>query len=177
MRFNIIKIVKPEIRENDGKRFYFIKFGSERHGKPSFIVWIHKFFVNENEKVIFPLFGELIKTEKNNLVIRPTDNDNKISYFIFPIYATCEYRGSSSIELLAPNNAVMLKFYIYHSPLGNLGISEGGLILTENFPVKLRATYTGRLYGDDNEEFILIKNHNLDIETFSDNIDSIKDLL
>lgn len=177
MRAVIIKSIKPEIRETNGKKFYGYGFGSERHGKISFWLWFHNNFVNEEGKILFPIFGQLHQTEKGNLVVRPPKEEDPNPCYIFPIYFKCGYRGDSNFEIKEPELAISLRFKIFHSPLGNLGVSSGGLILTPTFPVKIQATFSGRLYGDPSEVIYLIKNENLEIVELVDDPENLEDLL
>lgn len=174
MRFTVIKELTPEHKIVENNVFYYIPWGKEGHGRISFITWINRKLINEEGKIIFPLYGKLIKTEKGNLVIRP---DEEEKCWIFPVQARCGFRGSSIIELLSPPDAQLLKYYIYSSPRGNLGISEGALVITPKFPVKFHIKYTGRLYGDPPREFVIIEDTNLNPVISSENLDDIKDLL
>jgi len=176
MRFKVIKQIAPEVKQTEGKNFYYIPWGKEKHGKVSFITWVNRNLVNEDGRVFFPIYGKLIKTEKGSLVIRPAEN-GETGYWIFPVEARCGYRGSSEIEVIKPADTVLLKYYVYSSPLGNLGISECALVITSSFPIKFHASYSGRLYGDPKDEYVIIESPDLNPVISAENLDDVKEYL
>lgn len=149
---NLIKQLNVSVLN---EKFYYLDFGKETHGKTSFRLWLSSKLVNldDNQKPIiqFPVKANLIKTEKNNLVLKPDEN-----YFVFPIETQSGFRGNSKFEIISPVEAIALKYYHYHSPLGALGIDENGLIITPAFPVKIKIYRTGRTYGKPKEGLFII---------------------
>jgi hypothetical protein len=137
-----------EKKEIEGRTFYFKNFGREYHGKSSFQLWINLKLVNfENEKgepyIEFPCENaKIIRTEKENLVLRPCEG-----WYVFKVGVECGYRGESSFEILEPQGCEVFKFQEYHSPAGNLGISTYGLINSPFSKIKIKWKRTGRLYG------------------------------
>ena len=149
--FIIPKKKKVETITKDGINYHYAKYGSETHGKESFILWISsKLIDNETNNLIYPVKAQLVKGEKN-LILKPGD------YWTFEAYVGAGFRGSSYMEILDPKDAVALKYKIYHSPLGNLGISEGMLILTKEFPVLFKTDITGRTYGKPKNYTVLVR--------------------
>jgi len=129
------------------KQFFYLDFGKETHGRISFRLWVNRKLVkrdNENKPYIeFPISNaKIIKTEKGNLVLRPSEGWNT-----FDLFVECGYRGSSAIEILQPEDAEKYTYSIYRSPLGSLGVSEGKLVCAKADKVIFRWKKTGRLYG------------------------------
>lgn len=181
MRLRIYHSNTLNVKENsEGKKFYSLSLGSETHGKTSLYIWINYNLVDkENNKIFWPVFGTLYKTEKGNLVITNSEEFKDYRYWIFPVLAKAGFRGSSELSILAPELATGIIFREFHSPLGNLGISQGMLIMTPTFPVKLQAKYTGRLYGDPPEEIAEIRYNTkgLEIISFEDDPSDIENLI
>lgn len=148
----LIKRKKAVCVVKDNKNFYYVPFGSEIHGKISFKVWISFQYVkseDSNYYIEFPVKGNLIRSEKGTLIVKPTnDNDN---FVIFPIEVEAGYRGTSKFEIInsEETETFVLHFYNYRSPLGRLGVNDGGLIFTKKFPILIKVERTGRLYGGE----------------------------
>jgi len=137
-----------EIKKVEGNDFYFIKFGSEDHGRPSFLMWINKRLVQNDESgsyIEFPIRNaKIVKTEKGNLVLRPEEGWTTFA----GIGVECGFRGSSSFEILEPKEEiVLLKYYIYKSPRGSVGVSCYGLVSVKTDKVVVKWSRSGRLYG------------------------------
>jgi hypothetical protein len=173
--FNIPQKRNVDAIERNGVIYYFSKFGSETHGKPSFILWISSKLIDpESESLVYPLRAKLIQGNKN-LVLKPVEIDND---YIFEVHSRAGFRGQSTIEILEPQDAVMLKFYQYHSPLGNLGISECGLILTPRFPIKLKVSRTGRTYDEPKNFNVIVWDNTLEYDILiTEDPDEIDQLL
>ncbi|HEM56159.1 MAG TPA: hypothetical protein ENO30_05285, partial [Thermodesulfobium narugense] len=63
-------LVNKAIKLEKRGEYYFVKVGSEYHGRPSHIIWINRKLLKEGQEYIeFPLRNAKIhKTEKENLV-------------------------------------------------------------------------------------------------------------
>lgn len=155
-------------KELEKNKYYYIDFGSEDHGKPSFRLWISNKLIKteENKEYIeLPISNISIKkTEKGTIVLKQ-GNEN-----LFKIFIPCGYRGGASYELLTQITEEY-KFYIYHSPKGNLGVDTGALLTTNLNYVKYKWNRTGRTYGEAKEGISIIY---LDGKT--ENIDDIGEI-
>lgn len=133
-----------DVKESDGKRFFFVDFGSEAHGRTSFRLWISNFFVKEDERgyyIELPLKGVEIfegKT-KNTFILK------KGEFNLFYCFIPCGYRGGSNF--MVKESTRLYCFDVYESPQGSLGVSAGALILTPEKKLTVRWEKTGRLYG------------------------------
>ena len=135
----------------DDKVFYFVDVGKEIHGKKSFRLWINRKLVPQPDKdgiikMNFPIVGaKVIKTEKGNYVLRPQQGWWTGAFIKF-----CGYRGISECTVIKPEDVVLVRYKIFASPQGNLGISEGVLFSApESEPVLIQWKRTGRLYGSE----------------------------
>ena len=143
-----MKLYVTEQNIND-KTFYMAKIGLEAHYKPSYIVWVHHSFVKADEYgrfyIEFPVINcQLVSGKKENtLVLRPGDQ------ILYKLTIECGYRGNSTIEEIETNGEdyQVFKYYEFASPRGNLGVSEGVLILTQASPVKVYWSRDGKLDG------------------------------
>lgn len=137
-------------QEIEGKKFYYVDFGSETHGRKSFRLWLSSRLITkektkdgqEIEVIKFPIKAYVERKESGTLVLKPSEN-----CWTFDVYVPCGYRGDGTIDIRSDFETVHW-YYEYQSPKGNLGISAGGLITTKNNYVKIRWERTGRLYGD-----------------------------
>jgi len=138
-------------KETPDGLFPYLDIGRETHGRISFRLWVSHKLIDEG-KIVFPLKATIVRTEKGSFVCKPSD-DYLVHYIVVP----SGFRGSSSLEVIRPDNAEVYPFLIYHSPRGHLGISQGALIVvlaSEKVYVKWRRT--GRLYGDPGEGILVI---------------------
>jgi hypothetical protein len=156
------KFYVSKVEDEKGRKFFYIPFGSEVHGKISFRLWVSPHLLEEDEKgglyVEFPVQGARLKKGKNekSWILIPD-----VGYWTAHYYIPCGYRGNSSFSVLEPNEYMVAKFYEYHSPRGALGISEGGLISVPiaNEYIKIKWSRSGRTYGNEKEGCsILFKN-------------------
>ena len=135
-----------QCKSMDGKRFYFIDFGSEAHGRTSFRLWINRQLVKETDEgaeLNFPVVNACIeKTQKGSYVLRP-----KQGYTTFDLFVPCGYRGSSELEILQPEPIILLNYYKYRSPRGSLGVGEGAVLSVKGDTVYYKWHRYGRLYG------------------------------
>lgn len=154
---NAVKIVelKVKVNEVEGKRFYYVDLGEERNSQR---VWINSLYFEEelknklesNETIGILKNAKIEKTLKGNYVIKKGTNN------LFFILVKCGYRGSSYIEVLSEYSN-LVKFSYYHSPRGNLGISDGAIIETSQDNVKIEWQRDGRLYGEPDKGVSVIK--------------------
>lgn len=145
----LVKRVNLKFREVEGKRFFYMDVGSEVHGRPSFRLWVTQKLVQEEIKdnqikhyLKFPVNAEIVKTEKGTLVLRPAQDT-----VTYNVLIPCGYRGSSSLEVVSPETAQVYLYKEYSSPLGNLGVSKGGIVVAPLGSIKVQWDRSGRLYG------------------------------
>jgi len=133
----------------ENKDFYFTDFGSARHWRPSFRLWVNKSLVltekNENNEEVYyielPIRGAKIeKTEKGTLVMRKEEGYN---IFFLPT-RSCGYRGESWFSVVDDPESNVYVFENYESPRGNLGIKRGGLIVTKKDEITVMVESNGR---------------------------------
>ncbi len=144
----IIATNKINLSKKD--KFYYCDFGSERHGRTSFRLWVHNKLVTDNEGtpiLQLPCEAKLVKGKKD-WVLRPDEN-----HLTFDLYLPCGYRGGASFTILKSSDEVAVqeaRYYIYKSPLGNLGVSEGAIVSIPKIilPVNIEWSRSGRTYGD-----------------------------
>jgi hypothetical protein len=134
-------------REFEGKVFYYVEIGSEAHGKPTYLLWIHKSLLSdeliEKKEFVFPVRGARLEQKSEDVLVLKPDESKNVFYFM----KQCGYRGSSKVEIVDGDDCKVYKFWIYRSPRGSLGVSEGVLVETSKDMIKVKWSRTGRLYG------------------------------
>jgi hypothetical protein len=161
----------------DEKKFFVECWGSECHGKPSFLLWINRKLVKiagDKEYIILPCKdAKIIKTEKGNLVLRPC-----VGWHVFKVGVECGYRGESWFEILDPTDCEIFEYKVFHSPLGSLGISRYGLVNSPSPKIKVKWTRSGRLYGAPSEGITIYYNDGRteEIAGIQDGLESLKEL-
>jgi len=147
----LVKEVNLKFKEAEGKRFFYMDVGSEVHGRPSFRLWVSGRLVQEEIKddqikhyyLKFPVINAgIVRTEKGTLVLRPAQDT-----VTYNVLVSCGYRGSSSFEVVSPEMTQVYLYEEYSSPLGNLGVSQGGMVVAPLGSIKFKWERTGRLYG------------------------------
>ena len=134
------------VKETTNGRFYYADFGSERHGKTSFRLWVHPSFIQKDDKgdphFTLPMEGVSLSHGKSNstVIMRPGDLN------LFEVFVSCGYRGGASFEIITPYESEFV-FKKYHSQTGSLGVSVGALVTTKEDHVTYRWSRSGRLYG------------------------------
>jgi len=135
-------------KETSNGNFYFVDWGIETHDRTSFRLWVHHSLIKKDEKgktfLIIPqpnvslLQGKSAKT----LILRPGSSN------LYDIFVVCGYHGISRFQILTPVEAIF-KYYVFESPRGRTGISEGALVTTEQdiHEISYKWERTGRLYG------------------------------
>jgi len=122
--------------EREGKTYYYMNFAVDPR------VWVSRKLVDVVEgkpRVLFPLEGELVRTNKGTWVIRP-----EFDTWTYWIEVGCGYRGESHIEV--PDLYVHVHIPRYHSPRGSLGISDRVIVTIPKdcHPVKFDFRRSGR---------------------------------
>lgn len=146
----LVERLSLNYRETEGKKFFYLDIGSETHGRPSFRLWVAGRLVQEETKdnqvyyfLKFPVLNAgIVKTEKGTLVLRPM-----MDSIVYNVLVPCGYRGSSSFEVVSPEGAQVYPYEEYSSPLGNLGVSQGGIVVAPLGNIKVQWNRNGRLYG------------------------------
>ena len=140
--------VPLSIKEAEERRFYYADFGSEDHYRTTFRLWVHHkvvTFTDEGAPVLAHGTEGRVDEGKSDAtrILRPDPR-----YWIAVVFCPCGYRGSSVITPTT-SGAHAEKFWRYESPRGNLGVSEGALLVvpTTVDAVTVRWERTGRLYG------------------------------
>ena len=139
--------MKLQVKEIDGRRFYYSDFGSENHGRTSFRLWVHHSLKKLDEEgkpyIEFPLKGSLTQGKSPyTVILRPGDN------LIYDVFVRCGYRGEGWVEEFNPQPIKNFEYAIYSSPRGNLGISYGYLVeVAGENSLSYKWKKTGRLYG------------------------------
>lgn len=132
-----------QVKIVEGKEFRYQDFGSETHGRSSFRLWISKKYPTPPEGLNFPISGDLKVTDKGTNILIPSSEK-----VVYDIFVRCGFRGESRFEILSPEEVKMLKYFIYSSPRGNIGVSAGALVVADKAtPLKIKWKKTGRLYG------------------------------
>ena len=146
----LVKRLPLKYKETEGKKFFYMDVGSETHGRPSFRLWVTQKLVQEEIKdnqikhyLKFPVNAEIVKTEKGTLVLRPAQDT-----VTYNVLIPCGYRGSSNLEVVSPEMSQVYLYEKYSSPRGNLGISQGAIIVTPFGSIKFKWERKGRLYGE-----------------------------
>ena len=145
----LVERVNLKFKEVEGRQFFYLDVGSEDHGRPSFRLWVNRKLVQEEIKddqikhyLNFPVINAgVVRTEKGTLVLRPAQDT-----VTYNVLIPCGYRGSSYLEVLNPEAQIFL-YDEYSSPRGNLGVSQGAIIVVPLGSVQIRWERTGRLYG------------------------------
>jgi len=128
-----------EVKEFEGRKYYYLDVGSGWHGEVSFRLWVNAKLVKFNESgeayVEFPAQNaRIVKTEKGNLVLRPEEG-----WFVYDVGIGADYRETSTFKLIgiAEGEADIYPYEIYHSPVGSLGISNYALVSTQLKKIKI----------------------------------------
>jgi len=137
---NKVGLIEKQI---EGKTFFLWRVGSEDHEKPSFCVWVSPRLVETDEDgepfITLPASNVDLQKGKKDFILRPGNRN------LFNVFVRCGYRGSSQVSILSPGE--VYHYYVFSSPRGNLGVSQGALVLTTEDSVKFSWERTGRLYG------------------------------
>lgn len=147
----LVRRLPVKYKEAEDKKFFYLDVGSETHGRPSFRIWVSGRLVQREVKfnrdfyfLTFPVLNAgIVQTEKGTLVLRPMPDDSVVYNVLVP----CGYRGGSSLKVVSPEKAQVYRYEEYESPLGNLGISQGGIVVAPG-SIKVQWERRGRLYGE-----------------------------
>lgn len=157
-----------------------IEFGSETHGRRSFILYVpekYRDILDENGRLQFPMIGyRLYKI--NNYEYLIVKDPAFIVVNLSPIWKG--YRGSSSYECIDGCERVDEKaeYYEYRSPRGSLGVYQGMLISIRKGEGKVVYQWraSGRMYGEPNVLYVYINRQDGSID-MCDTITTPEELL
>lgn len=146
----LVKRVNLKFKEAEGKQFFYVDMGSETHGRPSFRLWVSGRLVQKETKdsqvyyfLEFPVLNAgITRTEKGTLVLRPAQDT-----VTYNVLIPCGYRGDSYLEVVSPETTQVYLYEEYSSPRGNLGVSQGGIVVAPLGSIKVQWDRSGRLYG------------------------------
>lgn len=116
--------------------------------------------------VEFPVHARLDVTEKGNHVLRPD-----CKHIAHSILVPCGYRGSSKVWLEGTDISE-IRYHVYRSPRGSLGIMEGAIVSCTG-PLRVGWSRSGRLYGADPTGTFIIRPDG----TVEEELDDLDDLL
>ena len=139
-------------RQVEGKTFFLWKVGVEGHGRPSFCIWVNpKLIEREGDEcfISLPLARVDLRKGKRDFILSPGARN------LFDVFIKCGYRGDSHVTILSPGEVYY--YLVFSSPRGNLGISQGALVLTDENAVRFSWTRSGRLYGNPSEGISIIR--------------------
>jgi len=115
--------------------------GSATHGAVCVTLFVTPdVALQDGGKLALPAQGVDIKAAGRAYVITPGP------YNLFGIHVECGYRGSAEFKVEGEVIRT-LEYPIFHSPLGNLGVSRDGLILTAARDIVVAWSRSGRTYG------------------------------
>jgi hypothetical protein len=141
------KRIKKYLNKTE-KGFHFVNFGSERHGRASFRLWVNNKLINKDEEekefIEFPIKAVITRTDKGNYVLRPADDVTTLM-----VGRESGYRGKSDYKVLKGEVVNSVNFEEWGSPQGSLGISTYGLISFRGDFIDVKEVADGRLYGND----------------------------
>jgi len=146
-------VVYGRSKEVGGRSVWEFEFGRGRHLSVPVRVFIAsdlsgpsvKLFETGGCEVKFPLVGWRLEEVRDGVLVAKRDVVSMVGYY------ECEpgYRGSGSVDIVSPGGLFSVKYPLYRSELGSLGIGQGVLF---NAPVEaevvVRWEKTGRLYGN-----------------------------
>jgi len=161
-----------QMKKIEEKILYYMDFGDEGHGKPSFRLWVNQNLVKTEKGwtpyIEFPLENAKIeRTEMGNFILRPVSGWN-----VFWVSVKSGYRGNAYFEVISPpkNEVDIFEYKYFHSSRGKLGISIGGLINVQPEKLIIRWKRSGKLHGDASHGITIYKLNGTDetIEDISD---------
>ncbi|MEM5853815.1 MAG: hypothetical protein QW228_05600 [Candidatus Aenigmatarchaeota archaeon] len=152
-KVEIVREITPDCIEVDEWKFYSINPGRSPQGWKQPPVWFSPSYVNSEGKIVLPVKGKLFKTERGEIVIKPSDETN---FYFFIVKTISRENEKVELEVIYPADAVSLKFYdAIHSNL----TTETAMIITPQFPVAIALTST-----KNSKKIVIIKDESLDSE-------------
>lgn len=137
-----------KVMKND-RGFYFVELGHLAHGRVDKKVWVSQSLVTQNKNgvdvICFPARAAITRTEKGNIVFKPSDDAWSVL-----VHIPCGYRGSASFDILNREDVIDEVWYsVFKSPMGSLGADVGGLFTIKNSASHIKVVWkrAGRLYG------------------------------
>ena len=133
----------------EGQTYYYCHIGSERHGRPTYTMWVSKSLLQQDEQgrlyLEFPVKGCDIRQGKKESTLILKHGGLNLYHFVIE----CGYRGNSHIDEISADAEDVQTFYFYEyaSERGSLGVSQGVLVLTKAPKIKIKWYRSGRLYG------------------------------
>ena len=129
--------------------YEYIEVGTVEYFNPHYRIWVNNRLIekDDNGEEFVRLAGvgrELVVTEKQNYVLRPSEEVNT-----FVVGRACGYRGNSNYKVKKGEIITELSLNDFQSQRGNLGVSTYGIISTKDKEVVVDEFADGRLYGDD----------------------------
>jgi hypothetical protein len=125
----------------NGVRCGRIRLGSATHGAVCVTLYVTPNVASDGGKLVLPAQGvDLKRVSADGYAVVPG------SYNLFGIHVERGYRGSAEFTVESEATRV-IEYPLFHSPLGRLGVSKGGLILTSAPDILVSWSRTGRTYG------------------------------
>jgi len=139
--------ISLEVKEFEGKKYYYTDVGSGWHGAVNFRLWVNASLVRFDAEDGSPYIdipvqnARIVKTERGNYVLRPAEG-----WCVYHVGVECGYRGTSSVKVLEPEDAEVFEYEVYSSPVGSLGISHYAFVNAKTDRIKVEWDRDGRLY-------------------------------
>ncbi|MBD3195333.1 MAG: hypothetical protein GF317_09775 [Candidatus Lokiarchaeota archaeon] len=161
--------------DEKGNKYPYVDIGKGRHSKIFFRLWISKELISESNNrhyIYFPIMATIEETDKESLVLKVSDK-----FTTYDIFVKCGFRGHGEFEILSPYKE-KFDYKIYHSQLGNLGISGGALVTSSENTIKYRWEKSGRLYGKSNHGITIINQDGKvsEIDEIPDGLEALDEL-
>ena len=137
---------KVRVRKANNKKFCYINFGSEPHGRFSFRLWVHPSLVKKDKKGLFlrfPIRASLYEGKQEwTRILKPSKN------IVYDIFVKCPYLGMSYILPEDKSKIRNAALYKHHSGPETNGISEGFLVEMRGvIPLTYRWTRVDEICG------------------------------
>ena len=137
---------RVRIRKASDRKFYYINFGFEPHGRFSFRLWVHPSLVKKDKKGLFlqfPVRASLYEGKHDwTRILRPSNNT------VYDIFIKCSYLGTSHILFEDKSKIRNAALYKDYSGPDNMGISEGFLVEVKGtVPLTYRWTRVDEICG------------------------------
>jgi hypothetical protein len=139
-------------RDGGGGSFFILELGRGVHYAVPLLVFIPadvagcdvKSLDVDRCEVEFPLVGWSLKQVRDGLLVARRDVVSMVGIY----ECRAGYRGSGSVEILSPEGLFHVKYPLYASERGSLGVGQGVIFSAPvDCEVVLRWERTGRLYG------------------------------
>jgi hypothetical protein len=161
-RGGAVMVVYGRRKEIGGRVFLELELGRGRHlsvpvrlclpgdVSGSFV----KLFETGGCEVKFPMVGWSLKQVRDGLFVARRDVVSMVCIY----ECRAGYRGSGSVEILSPEGLFHVKYPLYASERGSLGVGEGVIFAAPvECEVVLRWNRSGRLYGSPGSGLVGIR--------------------